>query len=194
MACAVFAVLLYVDTVDNVEQSSIAFLLPVRRAFVATCKHHSALCNNISFCSFARQHQHILINSTHFGYRLLEYNVGVCFLACIQSYPVDSTKFTHTVKYLHPVVSVIFLLVWWTQLGASVQANYCTCICMYSFSPCIQVHHGFLMRGCFLGITVLCKITLSVKDVSMFNVISHGNIINTQGSWLASGITTVVLV
>jgi hypothetical protein len=134
------------------------------------------------------------INSTHFGYRLLEYNVGVCFFACIQSYPVASTKFTHTVKYLHPVVCVIFLLVWWAQLGASVQANYGTCIRMYSFSPCIQVHHGFLMRGCFLGITVLCKITLSVKDVSMFDVISHGQIINTQGSWLASGITTVVLV
>jgi hypothetical protein len=28
----------------------------------------------------------------------------------------------------------------------------------------------------------------------MFDVISHGNIINAQGSWLASGITTVVLI
>jgi hypothetical protein len=134
------------------------------------------------------------INSTHFGYRLLEYNVGVCFFACIQTYPVASTKFTHVVKYLHPVVSVTFLLVWWAQLGTSVQANYGTCIRMYSFSPCIQVHHGFLMRGCFLGITVLCKITLSVENGSMFDVLSHGKIISTQGSWLASGITTVVLI
>ena len=134
------------------------------------------------------------INSTHFGYRLLEFNVGVCFFACIQAYPVASTKFTHAVKYMYPLVCVIFLLIWWAQLGAPVQANYGTCIRMYSFSPCIQVHHGFLMRGCFLGITVLCKITLSVKEVAMFDVISHGNVINTQGSWLATAVTSIVLI
>jgi hypothetical protein len=134
------------------------------------------------------------INSTHFGYRLLEFNMGVCFFACIQSYPVASTKFTHAVQYLHPIVSVTFLLVWWAQLGTSVQANYGTCIRMYFFSPCIQMHHGFLMRGCFLGITLLSKIMLSSKEISMFDVISHGNIINSQGAWLASGVTSVVLI
>jgi hypothetical protein len=102
------------------------------------------------------------INSTHFGYRLLEFNVGVCFFACIQSYPLASTKFTHAVKYTHPLVAITFLLMWWAQLGTSVQANYGTCICMHFFSPCIQVHHTFLMRRCFLGITLLCKITLAV--------------------------------
>ena len=134
------------------------------------------------------------INSTHFGYRLLEFNVGVSFFAFIQSYPAASTKFTHAVKYTHPVVSITFLLVWWAQLGASVEANYGTCIRMYYFSPCIQVHHGFLMRGCCLGITVLCKIMLSTKDVSIFDVISHGSILHTQGSSLATAVSSVVLI
>ena len=134
------------------------------------------------------------INSTHFGYRLLEFNVGVCFFACIQAYPVASTKFTHAVAYMYPLVTVTFLLIWWAQLGAPVQPNYGICIRMYAFSPCIQVHHGFLMRGCFLGITILCKITLSVKEVAMFDVIAHGNVINTQGSWLATAVTSIVLI
>ena len=134
------------------------------------------------------------INSTHFGYRLLEFNVGVCFFACIQAYPHASTKFTHAVKYTHPAVAVTFLLVWWAQLGTSVQANYGTCIRMYYFSPCIKVHHGFLMRGCFLGITLLCKIMLSTTDISMFDVLSHKNIIQAHGTWLASCLSSVVLI
>ena len=45
------------------------------------------------------------VNSTHFGYRLLEFNVGVCFFAC-------SLRQVHTRCEVHapPVVAVTFLL------------------------------------------------------------------------------------
>ena len=44
------------------------------------------------------------INATHFGYRLLEYNVGVCFFACIQRHANITTKFTYAVKCVCPAI------------------------------------------------------------------------------------------
>jgi hypothetical protein len=35
---------------------------------------------------------------------------------------------------------------------------------MYNFSPCIEMHHGFLMRGCFLGATLVCRVVTSSED------------------------------
>jgi hypothetical protein len=158
----------------------------------------NALAPIVTISLFALLHEDtniFFINSTHFGYRLLEFNVGVCFFACVQSYPLASTKFTYCVNYLHPLVTIVFFLIWWAQLGAPVQPNYGTCIRMYNFSPCIRMHHGFLMRGCFLGITILCKIMLTPsKQVKMFDVVAHGNAIDTQGSWLACGVTALVFV
>jgi hypothetical protein len=158
----------------------------------------NALAPIVTISLFALLHEDtniFFINSTHFGYRLLEFNVGVCFFACVQSYPLASTKFTHCVNYLHPLVTIVFLLIWWAQLGAPVQPNYGTCIRMYNFSPCIRMHHGFLMRGCFLGITILCKIMLTPsKQLKMFDVVAHGNAIDTQGSWLACGVTALVFI
>jgi hypothetical protein len=137
------------------------------------------------------------INSTHFGYRMLEFNLGVCFFTSIQCYPQASTKFTHAIKYAHPLVIVIFLLVWWGQLGSPVQASYGTCIRMYNFSPCIQVHHGFLMRGCLLGITILSKIVLfdnKTGHTGMFDVLSHATSMQTHGASLACCVSSVVLI
>jgi hypothetical protein len=36
---------------------------------------------------------------------------------------------------------------------------------MYHFSPCIDMHHGFLMRGCFLGVVCLCRVLTASEDV-----------------------------
>jgi len=109
------------------------------------------------------------INCTHFGYRILEFNLGICFFTCTQIHPETSTQFTYIAKYLYVLVGCTFLSIWWAQLGSPVVSYYETCIRMYYFSPCIQVHHGFLMRGCFLGITLISNIILSNKQNFMLD-------------------------
>ena len=66
----------------------------------------------------------------------------------------------HTSLY----VIAVFVMVWWAQLGTPVSAFDGTCLHMYYFSPCIQTHHCFLMRGCVLGITLVCVILTSSDD------------------------------
>jgi hypothetical protein len=54
--------------------------------------------------------------------------------------------------------------VWWAQLGAAVQQQNTLCIRMYHFSPCIEMHHGFLMRGCVLGVVLVFRMLMSTED------------------------------
>ncbi len=57
----------------------------------------NALVPIVTISLFALLHEDtniFFINSTHFGYRLLEYNIGICFFMCVQKYPVICTKFT----------------------------------------------------------------------------------------------------
>jgi hypothetical protein len=90
-----------------------------------------------------------------------------------------------------------FTLVWWAQLGTPVRPSYETCIRMYYFSPCIQVHHGFLMRGCLLGLSLVCKI-LAVdgknSDDRVLLVLGRTASLHRHGSWLTSALTSVVLI
>ena len=52
-------------------------------------------------------------------------------------------------------VYFLFLMIWWSELGAKTQPSAeQVCVRMYYFSPCIQVHHAFLMRGCLLGMII----------------------------------------
>ena len=99
----------------------------------------------------------------------MEFNLGICFFTCTQIHPETSTQFTYIAKYLYVLVGCTFLSIWWAQLGSPVVSYYETCIRMYYFSPCIQVHHGFLMRGCFLGITLISNIILSNKQNFMLD-------------------------
>lgn len=133
------------------------------------------------------------MNSTHMGYRLLEFNLGICFFTCMQAYPLATTKFTHVVKYIYKLVLALFLFVWWGQLGTPVQPSYNTCIRMYYFSPCIQVHNGFLMRGCVLGITLLCHI-VTIKEETNSHLDTGTNRAQSHGSLLASSLSAVVLI
>lgn len=154
----------------------------------------NALLPIVTISLFALLHEDtniFFINSTHFGYRLLEYNVGVCFFACIQRYPVASTKFTHAVRCTYPFVTSTFLILWWAQLGTPVAPSYGTCIRMYYFSPCIETHHGFLMRGCCLGVTLLSKITLAQQPMDS---IEQDAVVPAHASWLASSVSSVVFI
>ena len=134
------------------------------------------------------------INSTHFGYRILEFNLGICFFTCIQTYPHASTHFTYAVKYLYVAVICTFLLTWWAQLGTPVVSYYGTCIRMYYFSPCIKVHHGLLMRGCFLGVTLISHIVLSIKQPVVLPQEVDEALSTRHGILLANSMSTVVFI
>jgi hypothetical protein len=101
------------------------------------------------------------MNSTHVGYQILEFNLGSCFYTCTQCYPLVTKNFMLVFQHALAPVVVAFALLWWAQFGAPVHTTYATCIRMYYFSPCIQMHHGFLMRGCLLGVALISKVVVS---------------------------------
>ena len=88
---------------------------------------------------------------------------GLCSSAAPAADPVPPNRIYFTI--FHPRTS--FVLVWWAQLGAAVQqqdTQHTSCIRMYHFSPCIEMHHGFLMRGCILGVVLVCRVLMSTED------------------------------
>lgn len=152
----------------------------------------------ISLFALVRDDTNIFfINATHVGYRLLEFNLGVCFYSFSQSYPRGTNKVAAILQLTFFPVLAAFTLVWWAQLGMPVRPSYETCIRMYYFSPCIQVHHGFLMRGCLLGLSLVCKI-LAVdtknSDDRVLIVLGHTASLHRHGSWLTSALTSVLLI
>jgi hypothetical protein len=128
-------------------------------------------------------------NASNLGYRMLEFNFGTCFYDALQKYPITFWKFAAVGNALCPFVLAAFVCTWWAQLGADItgQAVDETCIRMYYFSPCILMHHGFLMRGCFLGITVMCSILCSSED-SMTRIANFAPVNAHSLSALISGI------
>ena len=104
------------------------------------------------------------INASNLGYRLLEFNLGICFYNGMSHCPHAFWKFAAIVRATSPYVLAAFVGTWWAQLGAPLRASQETCVRMYYFSPCISMHHGFLMRGCFLGVTLLCSVVTSSEE------------------------------
>jgi hypothetical protein len=152
----------------------------------------------ISLFALVRDDTNIFfINATHVAYRLLEFNLGVCFYSFSQNYPRGASKVAVVLQWTFFPVLAAFTLVWWAQLGMPVRPSYETCIRMYYFSPCIQVHHGFLMRGCLLGLSLVCKI-LAVdtknSDDRVLIVLGHTANLHKHGSWLTSALTSVLLI
>jgi hypothetical protein len=104
------------------------------------------------------------INAANVGYRVLEFNLGICLYSTMTAWPVCFWKIASVVGNLCAYVLVVFVTLWWAQLGTSVSTYAGTCIRMYNFSPCIEMHHGFLMRGCFLGATLVSRVVTSSED------------------------------
>lgn len=104
------------------------------------------------------------INASHVGYRVLEFNLGICIYSSMISWPASFWKVATITSILAPYVLVCFFMLWWAEIGQPVSLNTSTCIRMYNFSPCIKMHHGFLMRGCFLGTTLVCRVVTSSED------------------------------
>lgn len=103
-------------------------------------------------------------NASHVGYRILEYNLGICIYSSMISCPANFWRVANIMSSITPFVLAGFVILWWAELGQPVEWVAGNCIRMYNFSPCIHRHHGFLMRGCFLGSTLVCRIVASSED------------------------------
>jgi len=162
------------------------------------------LCNacvpilTISLFALVRDDTNIFfMNSTHVGYRILEFNLASCFYTCTQCYPLASKNFMLVFRHALTPVVVAFALLWWAQLGAPVHATYATCIRMYYFSPCIQMHHGFLMRGCVLGVALICKVVTSdckQKGHGYMELSAYIAPPSRHGALLTTAMTSILLI
>ena len=103
-------------------------------------------------------------NATNFGYRLLEFNLGTAVYCTLQTHMNFIMSFLRVLEYCSVPIFFTFVLIWFSELGVKMQKSSHTCIRMYEFSPCIKAHHGFLMRGCILGLTMLSR-TVAVHDI-----------------------------
>jgi hypothetical protein len=162
------------------------------------------LCNacvpilTISLFALVRDDTNIFfMNSTHVGYRILEFNLGSCFYTCTQCYPLTAKNFMLVFQHALAPVIIAFALLWWAQLGAPVHATYATCIRMYYFSPCIQMHHGFLMRGCLLGVALISKVVSSDGKHAGKRYLEASAYIappSRHGALLTSAMTSILLI
>ena len=132
----------------------------------------------LSLFALLREDSNIFFaNATSVGYRLLEFNLGI---ACFNILQHRSAFFITLLHLLHQASILIFfgfIIVWFSEVGVPVKPAEKTCIRMYSFSPCIKAHHGFLMRGCLLGLTMLSRTVAneSTKRPSSIEFLSFGN-------------------
>jgi len=104
------------------------------------------------------------INASHVGYRVLEFNLGICIYSSMITWPLSFWRVALVISFIAPYVLACFVMLWWAELGQPVSVHTGTCIRMYNFCPCIKMHHGFLMRGCFLGATLVCRVVTSSED------------------------------
>ena len=104
-------------------------------------------------------------NATNFGYRLLEFNLGVAVYCTLQTHVQFVMHVLRLLNTCSVFIFFAFFLLWFAELGVPVHKHMTTCIRMYTFSPCIKAHHGFLMRGCLLGLALLSR-TVADEQVS----------------------------
>jgi hypothetical protein len=104
------------------------------------------------------------INTTNVCYRVLEFNLGVCGYSSMNACPASFWRVAGVAGYVWAYVLAAFVTLWWAQLGAPVPPHAGACIRMYHFSPCIEMHHGFLMRGCGLGVVLLARVLTASED------------------------------
>ena len=101
-------------------------------------------------------------NSANLGYRLLEFNLGACLYTLSLREGRAQRVLRKMFAVLHRISAAIyflFVMIWWSELGAPAPASTDkVCVRMYYFSPCIAVHHGFLMRGCLLGVVFIATV------------------------------------
>ena len=96
-------------------------------------------------------------NSANLGYRLFEFNLGTClYTLSVRDGPAQRVLRKVFAVLQRVALPVFFatVMIWWSTLGTLAAPSVeVVCVRMYYFSPCIKVHHTFLIRGCLLGMT-----------------------------------------
>lgn len=137
----------------------------------------SAVCGIILFTLFGMLHSQSNIfyaNATSFTYRTLEFNLGIHFFYLINIDDVIATTFMRLINQSNQGIFFVFVCIWWSEIGSngiipdtsvqkgthdiddtSTRTQSAVCLRMYARSQCLRDHHAFLLRGCFLGVTVI---------------------------------------
>lgn len=99
-------------------------------------------------------------NASSLGYRLLEFNFGVCLFHFMHTQSDVTTRVLFVLNRAAGPVALLFVLIWLSQIGSNAAPVSDTCVRMYYFARCIRVHHAMLMRGCLLGVTGIACIVV----------------------------------
>ena len=101
-------------------------------------------------------------NSANLGYRLFEFNLGTClYTLSVRDGPAQRVLRKVFAVLQRVALPVFFatVMIWWSTLGTLAAPSVeVVCVRMYYFSPCIKVHHAFLIRGCLLGMTFIATV------------------------------------
>jgi hypothetical protein len=126
-----------------------------------------AVCGIVLFTLFGMLHSRSNIfyaNATAFTYRTLEFNLGIHFLYLLE---MNDAIVSNLLTLLHQSskgILFVFICIWWSEIGNEVvveqedgssDSNALVCLRMFARSNCLRDHHAFLLRGCFLGITLI---------------------------------------
>ena len=92
------------------------------------------------------------------GYRLLEFNLGVCLFHFMDTQSDVTTRVLFVLNRAAGGIELLFTLIWLSQIESEAPPTSDTCVGMYYrdftyFARCTRVHHAVLMRGCVLGAT-----------------------------------------
>lgn len=132
-----------------------------------------SMCGIILFTLFGMLHSHTNVfyaNATSVMYRMLEFNLGIHFFYLTErNYPLV-VSLTRIMKQCSFAVYFVFAATWWSEVG--IQAGQGDiCLRLYPRNNCLMDHHAFLLRGCFVGLTVLSAVgkdgscALSVEEM-----------------------------
>lgn len=107
-------------------------------------------------------------NATAFTYRTLEFNLGIHFFYLLDISDAIVENLLTLVHQSSPGIIFVFVCIWWSEVGNEVVvANavagsidsgpdaHVVCLRMFPRNNCLRDHHAFLLRGCFLGITLI---------------------------------------
>lgn len=128
-----------------------------------------AVCGVVLFTLFGMLHNTSNIfyaNATNCTYRTLEFNLGIHFFYLLSIEDVIATNLLSLVSMSHQGICFVFVCIWWSELGITppLQTE-AVCLRLYWQNQCLRDHHAFLLRGCCLGITLIC--IFATRDESL---------------------------
>ena len=125
------------------------------------------VCGIVLFTLFGMLHSRSNIfyaNATAFTYRTLEFNLGIHFLYLLEMNDAIVKNLLTLAHQSSKGIVFIFICIWWSEVGNEVvveqedessDRSALVCLRMFARSNCLRDHHAFLLRGCFLGITLI---------------------------------------